>query len=528
MLRRRPDNTFEFREVERMLYSIQPPALAPERKDALRARIMESLGEQEALRQAGILTPAFRERWVAVPAGVGIAAAIIGGIYLQRGLTDTTGSDHGEATFAGQLNLDGAPVNAIRPGPTFVAAMYTHVSLGGDVALMLQTGTSFRYEERDGEVTVYTGEGLATLATGDRPANLVGANWSARLSVNSSAEFLVSAQMVTVNGISGVVSVVHGAGVASALTAGDTVTFSLGEPARPEITPPADPFGGNGNAQPPAGAGAVNSNESDEDAQPPAHAAPPKATPVVPDVPPTTKPPVAPPAKGETERPETPADPQGPPADVPPAGPVNPDDEPPVEPDVPAEPPVTPPGPPATPPGQGGEPPADPPGQGDPGEPGPPDDPGPPEDPGEQGNGNGPGSNNGNGNGNGPGSNNGNGNANGPGSNNGNGNANGPGSNNGNGNAVGPGENGGQGQGNGNGNQGLVLAVSADSSSDGDAEEAATSDAGPGNGNGNAFGHENAPGQAKSGVEPGNGNGPGANNGNAATNPGKGKGPAHK
>ncbi|HMO53627.1 MAG TPA: hypothetical protein PJ994_03915, partial [Tepidiformaceae bacterium] len=68
MLRRRPDNIYEFREIERMLYSIQPPALAPDRKDALRSRIMASLGEQDELRRAALpLLPEFRERWIAIP-----------------------------------------------------------------------------------------------------------------------------------------------------------------------------------------------------------------------------------------------------------------------------------------------------------------------------------------------------------------------------------------------------------------------------------------------------------------------------
>lgn len=500
MLRRRPDNTFEFREIERVLYSIQPPALAPERKDALRARIMSSLGEQDALRAAGILTPAFRERWVTVPVGASLAAAIIAGIYVYA---QTTEGDGGEAdvAFVGQLSLDGSPVDELRPGLEFIALSHTNVTLGKGVALLLEQGASFSYLEAEGQVTVHPVAGSSTVATGDTPANVVGAGWTARLGVNSIARFTVSRESVTVESEGGLVSLTDVEGITHALIAGKPVTFSLGGPASPDDLPPMNLPGGAGNTQPPFGPqapAATDSNDGDvpADSLPPATPGNPEP-PVVPPAESEAKPPKStpPPAVEDPGQPEESSEPQDPPADVPPADPPA---------DTPGDPPADPPGPteetpPTVPPGQGGDIPADPPGQGEPGEPGGPADgppAGPPENPGEQGNGNGPGSNNGNG------------------------------------NAFGPDGNAGQGQGKNN----LVLAsvaapeqepaVSAQSAGSDDdrgvvpLREPGTGNTNkvdeehPGTGNGNAFGPSN-----------GQGNGPGANNGNAETNPGKGQGP---
>lgn len=75
MLRRRPDDTFELRFIEEALHSFAPPRLSAERKEALRLRIMSSLGEQEQKQPGFGILP--RERWVLVPAGIGIIATIL-------------------------------------------------------------------------------------------------------------------------------------------------------------------------------------------------------------------------------------------------------------------------------------------------------------------------------------------------------------------------------------------------------------------------------------------------------------------
>ena len=494
MLHRRQDNTFEFRDIERALYSIQPPALSRERKDALRDRIMSSLGEQEALRQAGILTPVFRERWIAVPAGVGLAVAIIAGIRAYEAYGPTSGNGSSETTFAGELSLGGSPVDELRPGPTFVASTAANVHLGNEVVLMLQRGASFSYRFSGSEMTVEAAGGSATVVTGARPVHVVGEGWSARLGVDSAAQFAVSASVVSVVGKNGVVSVTDRNSQSHALEIDEVLTITIGGGLEPGPTPPVEPSNSNGA---PSGNSAAPAVEPEEDQAANEPAAPPSVKPGnKPTQPPgashpviPTNPPPAPatpdtstPAPNASE-PAAPADTQGPPEDVPA---------------------------PIVPPGHGGEIPGDPAGGGAPENAGngngePPSDPpggGQPDDPGA--NGNRPGSNNGNGNGSENGT--------------------GPGSSNGHGN----------GNGNGNGNHSMT-------SGEGDSQlpfssEAETGDNGSAepvhNGNGNANGHAHAPGQQEDPAPSSNGNGNGnsspSNNGNAATNPGQGKGPVKK
>ena len=484
MLRRRPDNRFEYRDIERALYRMQPPSLAPERRDALRARVMASLGEQEALRRAGILTPDFGDRWVAVPAGVGLAAAIIAGIYAHRHLEGGTGTSAPAVTFAGELQFDGAPVGELRPGPTFVAAAYTQVSLGDQVVVLLERGASFSFASLDGDVTVYPSGGRSTVVTGGAPTHVIGKGWSARLGVDAAAEFAVSERAVAVTGQKGVTSVTDAAGATHALAAGKVLTIRLGEEPAPldDDLLPGDPGSGQGPSEPPAGGVGPGARRDGDDESAGSAASGPVATP------PGT-PVVALPAGGsstpETQPPAAPDERPAPAVRSTPEGEEAPTEEG-EGPDEAAE--GTPPGPPeGAPPGHGGDIPGDPPAS----PAGGPDDPsaGPPSGGGEG---------------------------------NGNGNAFGPGGNgNGNGNAFGP-------DGNGNGN----------ANGAGDGETGATSNGTPveggpgnGNGNGNAFGHAMAPGQQMNADEAagqGNGNGPGSNNGNAETNPGKGKGPAKK
>src|SRR5690348_11515427 len=80
MLRRRPDNTFEFVIVESALETAAPGGLSAERREALRLRIISHIGEQlpAPRRTAAIFgAPSFKSRWVVVPAGVGIGIAVI-------------------------------------------------------------------------------------------------------------------------------------------------------------------------------------------------------------------------------------------------------------------------------------------------------------------------------------------------------------------------------------------------------------------------------------------------------------------
>ncbi|HMO96970.1 MAG TPA: hypothetical protein PKD27_12700, partial [Tepidiformaceae bacterium] len=203
MLRRRPDNIYEFREIERMLYSIQPPALAPDRKDALRSRIMASLGEQDELRRAALpLLPEFRERWIAIPAGVGLAAAIIAGMtHYPRGADPTNGLT---ARVAGPVMVDGNVSAEARGGDLLEALSAATIDIGSHFRVSLEPGSRFSYYESDGKLTFRPYSGTATFVTGGRDAFLVGDGWFGRMATGTVAELSVSSDALVVHVADGV------------------------------------------------------------------------------------------------------------------------------------------------------------------------------------------------------------------------------------------------------------------------------------------------------------------------------------
>src|SRR5512142_1910654 len=107
MLRRRPDSTYEFRQIEAALRSARPKPLSAERKEALRLRIMSRLGEQE-LARPGLRV--LHERWITVPAGIGLAAAIFAGARIVAEEAPwSTGGSTVVAHATGSMLVDGRP-----------------------------------------------------------------------------------------------------------------------------------------------------------------------------------------------------------------------------------------------------------------------------------------------------------------------------------------------------------------------------------------------------------------------------------
>jgi hypothetical protein len=501
MLRRRPDNTFEFREIERMLYSVQPPALAPERRDALRVRIMASLGQQDAPRSAALpLLPPFRERWVAIPAGVGLAAAVIAGMKYYEG---TLQDGDVYARISGPVTVDGAYAERAEAGDLLVAVNAADIDIGTQFRISLEAGARFSYYESDGQFTFRPHAGTATLVTGNRDAFLIGDGWSGRIASGSLAQFTASAEALTVHVLDGMVWLKVGnepeLRLAKGLPAMTLVLGGSGSVTEQDVFPPAwnrpaaggavDGLNAPGTVVPPGSAGSSAatpaSPASPAAVVPPAVAEPP-AGPVT-QVPPA-HPPVNPPTDSKGETGTGPAEAAAPPfaedgafEEGNPAGIIPPT--------APGEGAVEPPGSSVNPPahGQGGE-------------------------PGSSGNG---GSNQGNGNGPGANSSGGANNGNGPGSNSGNGSQN---SNNGNGGGNDSGHasaaNGHPGNGNGQGSpvaKGLdriVLAsVAGDPEAAGvqsDAAEETVTHPGNSDPRGNAFGHEKEDsGKSNNGVGPG-------------------------
>lgn len=110
MLRRKHGNTFEYLAVEQVLRRTAPPPLSDDRLEALRLRIMANLGPQEAR------TPEFlgvtRARWVALPAGLGVAAAL--GAALRADLPQ--GEDGAPAAAVSVGSVEVAGLAGVRPG----------------------------------------------------------------------------------------------------------------------------------------------------------------------------------------------------------------------------------------------------------------------------------------------------------------------------------------------------------------------------------------------------------------------------
>lgn len=482
MLRRKQDNTFEFRDIERMLYSIQPPALTAERKDALRLRIMASLGEQDEARR-GFAPLNFRERWIAVPAGAGLAAAILAGAYIMN-------PEQSGTSINGTVTWNGVAIDRPQPGQMMVAVSNAQVRISANILVSMDAGARFSYAESGGNVTLQP-LGGRTMVTTSEPTTVAGSGWSARMGPGSTAVFEFAAEALTIEVPGGVV-VLSVAGMPDRpITEADgVVSIVPGTPAEPGngTGRPVDPTNHGGDFQPDTGAMPGDTDNDDDDE--PAEGAPP------------SKPgpsggqgnsnpwgnaggqgSTGEPGNGQTpgqggngpaKTPETPAKPEG----TPPAAQPTPQGTPGTPPDhaagdPPAQPPANPGGGPATPETPVG-PPDDLPGGGAPDQPGEggqgggeqPNPPAATPSPGAgNGNGNGPGSNNGNGpganNGNGPGSNSGSE----PGSNSGNG---GSGSGNGQGSSNG----GGQGANNGNGNKHTESSM-AESTEDGAQDDVA-------------------------------------------------------
>lgn len=460
MLRRRHDDTFEFRDIERVLYSIQPPALAPERKDALRLRIMASLGEQEEARR-GLAALTIRERWIAVPAGAGLAAAILAGAYIMN-------PGQSAAPISGTVTYNGVAIERPQPGQLMVAVSNAQLRISSNILVSMDAGARFSYAESNGNVTLQPLSGR-TMVTTTEPATVAGAGWSARMSPGSTAVFEFAAAALTIEVPGGVVVLsVTGQPDRSITDADGIVSIIPGTPADPGtgMGGPAGPVNPTGNGQAPPSGGNMPGHveEEDDDGGPSGESTPAKPVPPGtgsqgdggpangegspatpgngtnpgrgngPAAPPTTPP------KADKTPPATPA-PQGTPGTPPEHADVDPPAQPPANPGGGAATPETPVGPPDNLPGGGETPTPDGDEDGGSTESGDGEQPGP--GGGEPG-GNGQGSNNGNG----PGSNNGSE----PGANSGNGpdanSGNGPDSNNGNG----PGSNNGNGSGSNNGN----------------------------------------------------------------------------
>ena len=207
MLRRRPDDRFELLLVEEALSAIAPPPLSVERREALRQRIMTGLGTQDAAASWG-LRPG--ERWVLIPAGIGVVAAILAAArYVQHS------NDDAEAkVYVRQLEFDTST-----PGGQHVVES-RWVSFGREVAVGVEPGTSIESVGGPGAVVLQFRGGRATVANASTPMTVVGSGFTANLPANSVTSFESSGDSTTVTAVFGQLVL--------ALTDGTEVTLANG------------------------------------------------------------------------------------------------------------------------------------------------------------------------------------------------------------------------------------------------------------------------------------------------------------
>lgn len=228
MLRRRPDSTFEYRDIERALYASAPNALTPERREALRLRIFSQLGAQDEGRPA----PAgmARERWIAIPVGVGIAATVIAGTRYVLDQRGPAGDDTVVAMASGAVTVDGASGASAEAGQRIAATGPSWVAVGENVRVGLEDGAAFRFATSGDRLALLLESGRHHIVSNEPLLEVRGGRWAARLAGPGVLEVNIHQWYTSIEAIEGE-AVVHHAGTAFLLHAGDPPLLVMNGPA---------------------------------------------------------------------------------------------------------------------------------------------------------------------------------------------------------------------------------------------------------------------------------------------------------
>jgi hypothetical protein len=293
MLRKRPDDTFEFLLVEEVFTraSFDWP---PGRREAVRLRIFSALGSQE--HGEPYLGLRARERWIAIPAGIGAAAAVIFAMQFADSPDAGSGSSL-TSESASSVTFESLPADQ-----AFVSAKSMWVQTLSGAVLGLEANTTVVRTED----TLAFVSGKLTVMTGAIELSVVGDGWTAQVAKDSIAEFNSSSQGPTVQVLNGsvvisgvgeprhanpsagvVVLSPHSEGASSAkgaaglpAAAGTATPGESGQEHRPtgtgsDANPPIDPGQASpptdpGNAHPPGDAGQANPPVDPGNTHPPA------------------------------------------------------------------------------------------------------------------------------------------------------------------------------------------------------------------------------------------------------------------
>ena len=181
MLRRKPDNTFEYRHLEFALGSSRPLPLTPQLREALRLRIMTSLGPQDAQARRGI---ALREHWVAVPATIGVAAAIFGALHFAP-FTDQQDATVVMARSLGDILVNGQPADRATADQVIRAQSFAWVAISDAVRVGMDPGSNISFQQTGDLVTIVHHSGSAVFVTQNDRVRLIGTGWTAEISADS-------------------------------------------------------------------------------------------------------------------------------------------------------------------------------------------------------------------------------------------------------------------------------------------------------------------------------------------------------
>lgn len=245
MLRRRPDNSFEYRDIERVLFAGAPIALSPERKEALRLRIFSQLGAQDRAKQgpAGMA----RERWIAIPVGVGIAATVIAGtryVFDQRG---PVGDDTLVAMASGSVTVDGASGIPAAAGQRIAATGPSWVAVGENVRVGVKDGAAFRFATSGDRLALLLESGRHHIVSNEALLEVRGDRWAARMTGPGVLEVSIHQWYTSIAAIEGEAVVQH-AGTTSLLRAGDPPLLLMNGPAGDPASGVPDASDGHGAA----------------------------------------------------------------------------------------------------------------------------------------------------------------------------------------------------------------------------------------------------------------------------------------
>ena len=240
MLRRRPDNALEFRLIEAKFAAAGPFPLATAVRERMKERIFARLDAQERREPRFGFTE--RDRWVAVPAGIGIAASIVAAIKLAEKPESGPAVHTSVAQALGSVTVDGRPATEARSGQRIVANGEAWLTVGERIRINLDDQSEVQIEGGGDSLRVRLYEGQATIVTTDARVAVAGSNWSAEVGTNSVVEFASSPESTLMRVFEGLVAITP--------DGGEPVSVREGEP--PLVIPvaPSVPSGAQGSAGP--------------------------------------------------------------------------------------------------------------------------------------------------------------------------------------------------------------------------------------------------------------------------------------